>query len=750
MSGARRRARRARARRGAARARRRQLRRTRDDRPSRRRRSRDRAPASRRVPGGPRLHPRPAGAPGGRELRALGAAARSMPIRCRRASPASALDSRALPPDSDGDGRAEGSPLLPLAPALDGVLGVAPGLAFATASGYEEVLFVNADQGSLRSFTVATPASLAAADYPLLPPPGSSAPRTAVSTLACVPFPPGALDSRGDPVAVLAALRRRPAAHDLHVGGRSLRRDTSSSTTSNLGEDPGTANTQFLPGSVLVYDVDLAERAAARRRRIAQVRVDLHERLQPDRRDAGRHARRPRLRAGDGERRDRRAQRRSADPGDRGRRRRAQRRGHRRDRSGRAPARRERPARARGPLLRSAGGGSRAARRVHGQRDGPAPLRASISPRSTRSPRWRPSTRRCGSTGATRARASATPASSMPRSPSRSTRSRTARRPRAATASWWRPPSTTRGRRLFATEFCDGTHGRDRRRPERLAADSGARRVASSCCACGAVTAPVGPVRARRAARARPARRAPGRARGRFRRSRSLLPGRRSGGKTMRAGKRAALMIGLAVGLGVARRAWLARTAARDARSHGPRASAAAAALRAPWTRSEARRRPAIGERRRPLPTATRIRRMHPAHGRSASRRARSARQRRARPRCSRRRRQLPRGPASPRIVLEPLAVRARRRHRFASPATTPARRASSTSGASPPAAPQRSDAPTSDAGARIHGSAAAAAGRRARARRDTARRASGRARALPQPLRLARAPASGAPAAAS
>lgn len=162
-----------------------------------------------------------------------------------------------LPPDSDSDGRAEGSPLLPLAPALDGVLGVAPGIAFATASGYEEVLFVNADTGALRSFTVATPASLAASDYPLLPPPGSSAPRTAVSTLACVPIPAGALDSRGDPApsSPLCA-----AGHLLttFTSGAALTAGHLFVSTSNLGEDAGTANTQFLPGSVLIFDVDLA------------------------------------------------------------------------------------------------------------------------------------------------------------------------------------------------------------------------------------------------------------------------------------------------------------------------------------------------------------------------------------------------------------------------------------------------------------------------------------------------------------
>ncbi len=162
-----------------------------------------------------------------------------------------------LPPDSDGDGRAEGSAQLPLAPALDGVLGVAPGLAFATASGYEEVIFVNADEGTLRSFRIETPASLAASDYPLLPAPGSAAPRTAISTLACIPIPAGALDSRGDPA---PSSPHCPNGQLLttFTSGAALSGGHLFVTTSNLGDDPGTVNTQFLPGSVLVYDVDLA------------------------------------------------------------------------------------------------------------------------------------------------------------------------------------------------------------------------------------------------------------------------------------------------------------------------------------------------------------------------------------------------------------------------------------------------------------------------------------------------------------
>jgi hypothetical protein len=78
-----------------------------------------------------------------------------------------------------------------------------------------------------------------------------------VSTLACVPFPPGALDSRGDPV-VASPLCAAGELLTTFTSGAALQGGHLFVTTSNLGEDTGTANTQFLPGSVLVYDVDLS------------------------------------------------------------------------------------------------------------------------------------------------------------------------------------------------------------------------------------------------------------------------------------------------------------------------------------------------------------------------------------------------------------------------------------------------------------------------------------------------------------
>src|SRR5262249_14277617 len=85
-----------------------------------------------------------------------------------------------LPADSDGDGVAEGSFRVPLAPILDDIAAVGPDLALATASSYEEVIFVDARRGGLRAFEVGVDASFARTDNPLLPAPGTSALRTAL------------------------------------------------------------------------------------------------------------------------------------------------------------------------------------------------------------------------------------------------------------------------------------------------------------------------------------------------------------------------------------------------------------------------------------------------------------------------------------------------------------------------------------------------------------------------------------------
>ncbi|HVP29903.1 MAG TPA: hypothetical protein VMW35_12180 [Myxococcota bacterium] len=162
-----------------------------------------------------------------------------------------------FPADSDGDGVRDR-----FGPRPDGVEAIATDLALVTASFEEEVLFVDPASGALRRLEVAVPASLPPERFANLPSPGQSALRTAVSTLACVEPPAGAADSRGLPVAT-----RFPPGSGCLAGVTSYRTRYTSGVAladghlfvsmSNLGDDAGTANPQFLPGVVLVYDLDL-------------------------------------------------------------------------------------------------------------------------------------------------------------------------------------------------------------------------------------------------------------------------------------------------------------------------------------------------------------------------------------------------------------------------------------------------------------------------------------------------------------
>jgi hypothetical protein len=165
----------------------------------------------------------------------------------------------AVPLDSDADGRAD----FPLRPVLDDIEIESPELALVTASSYEEVLFFQPDTGTLRSFDVSVAASFEKSDNIFLPDPGTTESRTGLSTFACVRPPDGALDSRGDPIAVSV-----PAAGFCDAAIPSYRSSFTSGarivgthmfvSSSNLGDDPGTMNTQYLPGSVEVYDIELA------------------------------------------------------------------------------------------------------------------------------------------------------------------------------------------------------------------------------------------------------------------------------------------------------------------------------------------------------------------------------------------------------------------------------------------------------------------------------------------------------------
>lgn len=163
-----------------------------------------------------------------------------------------------IPADSDGNGVPD-----PLSPTLDGVSAVASDLALVTASLYDEVIFLDPGTGALRPATISVDAAIPSGTYPRLPAPGTSAVRTALSTFACVVPPPGAVDSRGNALAALfppAPARCRPGTTSFRAGftsGAALIGGKLFVSMSNVGDDAGTATTQFLPGVVLVYDLDL-------------------------------------------------------------------------------------------------------------------------------------------------------------------------------------------------------------------------------------------------------------------------------------------------------------------------------------------------------------------------------------------------------------------------------------------------------------------------------------------------------------
>lgn len=171
-----------------------------------------------------------------------------------------------LPFDTDGDGRPEPDfsrqPFIASAPILDDIELVSADLGLVTASGYEEVIFFSPATGALRSFDVSVPAGASASDNPFLPAPNAPAQaRTGVSTFACVRPPLGALDSRGDPIATSVPQAGfcdpDPSYYATFTAGAAIAASRLFVATSNVGNDPGMADTQYLPGSVLVYDIDL-------------------------------------------------------------------------------------------------------------------------------------------------------------------------------------------------------------------------------------------------------------------------------------------------------------------------------------------------------------------------------------------------------------------------------------------------------------------------------------------------------------
>lgn len=172
-----------------------------------------------------------------------------------------------IPDDSDGDGENEGSVGVPDAPKLDGVFVgdpelAAAGLGLVTASGYEEVIVFDTALGTLASVEIEVDESFDPADFRRLPMPGTSGLRTAISSDACIK-PAAPIDSNG---ADYATGIPPEFFCDPEVAGSFYAKFTSGAavaagrlfvSVSNLGDGGGTEHARYLPGAVLVFDLDL-------------------------------------------------------------------------------------------------------------------------------------------------------------------------------------------------------------------------------------------------------------------------------------------------------------------------------------------------------------------------------------------------------------------------------------------------------------------------------------------------------------
>jgi len=156
--------------------------------------------------------------------------------------------------DSDGDGRVDRDAIEPivgraLSPEMGGIRALDDSMALVSTSLYEQVLVSDPSTGAAIRIEVEVPPALSAERFPLLPAPGSTAARTAVSTLACV-YPEAAVDSAGRPISAEPAcdpdapsyLTTLTAGADV-AGGRLF------VATSNLR-----LGTRFHPGTLLVFD----------------------------------------------------------------------------------------------------------------------------------------------------------------------------------------------------------------------------------------------------------------------------------------------------------------------------------------------------------------------------------------------------------------------------------------------------------------------------------------------------------------
>lgn len=173
-------------------------------------------------------------------------------------------DPYTLPSDADGDGRPE-----PVQP-IDDVFALDRNLALVTLSTYEAVLFVD-PQGGAREVVLETPPppgvgfdrteEIDPDELLLWPPSGTAERRTGFANFPCIVPRSGARDSRGDLLREVL-----PETPGCPTGIESYRGSFTSGVASaagrlfvsmsNLGDDQGADDTQYLPAAIAVYAFD--------------------------------------------------------------------------------------------------------------------------------------------------------------------------------------------------------------------------------------------------------------------------------------------------------------------------------------------------------------------------------------------------------------------------------------------------------------------------------------------------------------
>jgi hypothetical protein len=156
--------------------------------------------------------------------------------------------------DSDGDGADDAGAIapyvgFPLSPVMGQITALRDDLALVSTSNYEQLLVFDPSMPVHRSVLVETPASVAPGAYPLLPPPGTTEPRTGISTLACI-APRDPVDSDGSPTRASAICDpSQPSYLTTLTAGATIAAGRLFVATSNLA-----SGTRFHPGTVLVYE----------------------------------------------------------------------------------------------------------------------------------------------------------------------------------------------------------------------------------------------------------------------------------------------------------------------------------------------------------------------------------------------------------------------------------------------------------------------------------------------------------------